>query len=401
MKVIRRVPGQVQSLTAIGSQPTAHAPRTTHHAQFTPFIPHPSSLIPPAPSPQSGIALIIVMISIFVLTVLAGGFAYSMKVETKLARNANSESQLEWLGRSAIECARWELAQQLTIPQEPYDALNQVWAGGIGGAGTSNSPLADFKNEIQLQNGGATWTIVDLERKANINVANEALLQQALLVMGVDAGQMTPVCNSILDWIDPDDTPRVQGAESDFYQGLNPPYFAKNGPIDDISELLLIKGAADFYAAGDPTAPQQNIYNPLTSRFSNNGNVMPAAPIGLTNLFTALSTGKINLNTASAEVLQIIPTVTPEAAQGIVSARDGEDDGSGLFGPYRNVGEVRRVPQVSLPMLGAIQQFGTVRSSTFEVHVDAQMAGYHRHFVGILGRNSPRDVQILSFYWTN
>jgi len=85
-------------------------------------------------SEQAGIALIIVMISIFVLTMLAGGFAWSMKVETKLARNANSESQLEWLGRSAVECARWELAQQLSIAQEPYDALNQVWAGGMGGA---------------------------------------------------------------------------------------------------------------------------------------------------------------------------------------------------------------------------------------------------------------------------
>jgi general secretion pathway protein K len=350
---------------------------------------------------QAGIALIIVMISIFVLTMLAGGFAWSMKVETKLARNANSKSQLEWLGRSAVECARWELAQQLTIPQEPYDALNQVWAGGMGGAGTSNSPLADFKNEIEIEGGGATWKIVDGERKANINTATEATLQQALMVMGVDAGQMTPIVNSILDWIDRDDATRIQGAESDFYQGLSPPYFAKNGPIDDISELLLIKGAADFYGAADPSVAQQKVYNPLTSRFSGSADLMAAAPVGLTNLFTPLSTGKININTASAEVLQIVPSITPEAAQGIVSAREGEDDGSGMFGPYRNVGEVRRVPEVSLPMLGPLQQFCGVRSSTFEVHVDAYMAGYHRHFVGIIGRNNPRDVQILSFYWTN
>lgn len=350
---------------------------------------------------QAGIALVIVMISIFVLTMLAGGFASSMKVETKLARNANSESQLEWLGRSAIECARWELAQQLMIPQEPYDALNQVWAGGMGGAGTSNSPLADFKNELQVQGGGATWKIVDLESKANINVANEGMLQQGLLVMGVDAGQMTPIVNSILDWIDRDETPRIQGAESDFYQSLNPPYFSKNGPIDNISELLLIKGAADYYTGNPGGAPQPNAYNPLTSRFGPSDNTIPTSTVGLTNLFTPLSTGKINVNTASAEVLQLIPTITPEAAEGIVSARDGEDDGSGMFGPYRNLGEVRRVPEVSLPMLGALQQFATVRSSTFEVHVDAQIAGYHRHFVGIIGRNNPRDVQVLSFYWTD
>jgi general secretion pathway protein K len=350
---------------------------------------------------QAGIALIIVMISIFVLTILAGGFAYSMKVETKLARNANSESQLEWLGRSAIESARWELAQQLMISQEPYDALNQVWAGGMGGAGTSNSPLADFKNELQIQNGGATWKITDLERKANINIATEATLQQGLLVMGVDAGQMTPVINSILDWIDRDETPRIQGAESDFYQGLTPPYYSKNGPIDDISELLLIKGAADFYAAGDNPQAGQRIYNPMTSRFNSSGVSLATPAVGLTNLFTPLSTGKININTASAEVLQIIPSITPEAAQGIVAAREGEDDGSGMFGPYRNLGEVRRVPEVSLPMLGALQQFCGVRSSTFEVQVDAQVAGYHRHFVGIIGRNNPRDLQILSFYWTD
>jgi type II secretory pathway component PulK len=271
----------------------------------------------------------------------------------------------------------------------------------MGGAGTSNSPLADFKNEIQIEGGGATWTILDCERKANINTATEATLQQALMVMGVDAGQFTPIVNSILDWIDRDDTTRIQGAESDFYQGLNPPYFAKNGPIDDISELLLINAAADFYGAADPSVAQQKVYNPLTSRFSGSANLMPAAPVGLTNLFTPLSSGKININTASAEVLQIVPSITPEAAQGIVSARQGEDDGSGMFGPYRNVGEVRRVPEVSLPMLGALQQFCDVRSRVFEVHVDAYMAGYHRHFVGIIGRNNPRDVQILSFYWTN
>src|SRR5207248_599747 len=113
---------------------------------------------------QSGIALVIVMISIFVLAILAGGFAYSMKVETKLARNANSETEIQWLGRSGVEYARWVLAQQLAIPNEPYDALNQVWAGGSGGLGTSNSPLANVQSDVKLGNGHFTWHIVDLER---------------------------------------------------------------------------------------------------------------------------------------------------------------------------------------------------------------------------------------------
>ena len=56
------------------------------------------------------------MISIMVLTILAAGFAYSMRVETKLARNANSEAELEWLGRSGVEYARWVLANSRANP---------------------------------------------------------------------------------------------------------------------------------------------------------------------------------------------------------------------------------------------------------------------------------------------
>lgn len=356
---------------------------------------------------ESGVALVIVMITIFVLTMIAGGFALSMKVETRLARNANSEAEIEWLGRSAVECARWELAQQLMISQEPYDGLDQVWAGGGGGIGTSNSPLADFKHELDTPDGGvATWTITDLERRANINnpvIANEAILQQAMMVIGVDAGSQTPIVNSILDWITPGESPRIQGAKSDYYQGLQPiPYYAKDGPIDDLSELLLVRGIRDLpelYYGGFATNYQPGYFNAQASRFG--GTPMITGGVGLTNLFTPLSDGKININTASAEVLQIIPGVTPDMAQAIVSARTGADDGSGLNGPYRTLDQVRRVPEVNLMVARQLQQYCDVRSRTFEVHVDAQVAGYHRHFVGVLGRNNPRDVQVLSFYWTD
>ncbi len=344
------------------------------------------------------------MISIFVLTILAGGFAYSMKVETKLARNANSETELEWLGRSGVEKARWILSEQLKISQEPYDGLDQVWAGGAGGIGTSNSPLAQVQLNLDVPNGHADISIVDLERKANINTASEAVLQQALMVMGVDAGEMTPIVNSILDWIDPDDNIRVQGAESEAYQNYIPnhPYVAKNGPIDDLSELLLIKGITpELYYGVSASNYTQRALQPQGGRYGSAVAAGPVFAVGLTNLFTPLSDGKININTASAEVLQTIPLVTPEAAQGIVAARAGAADGSGLNGPYMNIAQVRRVPEVSLPMQGAIQQFCDVRSRTFEVHVKATANGYTRDFVGILGRNNPRDVQVLSFYWTD
>ena len=50
------------------------------------------------------------------------------------------------------------------------------------------------------------------------------------------------IANSILDWLDPDDSPRASGAESDYYSSLSPAYQCKNGPLDSLEELLLVKG---------------------------------------------------------------------------------------------------------------------------------------------------------------
>ncbi len=349
--------------------------------------------------PNNGVALIMVMIAITVLAVLAFGFAYSMTVETRLARNGNSEAELEWLGRSGVEYARWILSEQLRIPGEPYHALNQVWAGGPGGIGTTNTPLLNVEKEVHLGRGSFTWTITDLERKANVNLANQMLLEQALTLMGVDPGDMTPIVSSILDWIDPDDTTHPQGAETDYYQSLQPPYEAKNGPIDDMSELLLIKGITPELFWGDSaTNHPGGVFLPKQNRFADRASTRVFSS-GLVDLFTPMSAGRININTASAEVLQLIPGVDANIAQGIVNAREGDDDGTGLVGPYRTVDQVRRVPEVDMEAARMIAQFCDVRSRTFQVQIDAQIGSYHRQFVAVLGCVNPREIPILTFYW--
>ena len=351
---------------------------------------------------SKGIALIIAMISILVLATLAGGFAYSMKIETKLARNANFETELEWLGRSGVEFACWVLAEQLRITAEPYDALNQKWAGGPGGGGTTNSPLANVNvyAPVQLGNGSFTITkIIDLERKFNINLADQVILERALMAMGVDVADSTSIVNSILDWMDRDNMTRVGGAEKDHYQGYDPPYFAKNGPIDDISELLFIRGVTPELYWG-PTHAEHSLaaFQARARRFGFEGQA--TSTVGLVDIFTALSSGKININTASAEVLQLIPGVDNNLAQAIVAGRAEAFDpvGGGLAGPYRSVDDVRRLPEMPLPLVGQLRQFCDVRSRTFEVQVEAEVGGYRRQFVAVVGRNNLRDVQVLSFY---
>src|SRR5207302_1022705 len=57
------------------------------------------------------------------------------------------------------------------------------------------------------------------------------------------------VADSILDWLDPDDDPRPNGAESNYYSALG--YSAKNGPMDSLDELLMVKGVT----APSPASP--------------------------------------------------------------------------------------------------------------------------------------------------
>jgi type II secretory pathway component PulK len=86
--------------------------------------------------------------------------------------------------------------------------------------------------------------VIDESGKINLN----ALLQidssgnagsQMLMLL---PNMTQDVANSILDWMDTDDTPRQDGAENDYYSTQSPPYQCKNGPFDSLEELLLVKG---------------------------------------------------------------------------------------------------------------------------------------------------------------
>ena len=341
-----------------------------------------------------------VMIAIFVLAMLAGAFAFSMKVEMHLAMNANNEANLIWLGRSGVELAKYVVSQQMLVPSEPYDALNQKWAGGPGTMAESNSPLSEISlKDYQVGDGKVSVSITDCERKLNINVADSTLLQKVLGQMQMDASDIPTVSDSILDWISTGNTPRLNGAKNDYYQSLDPPYYAKNAPMDDPSEMLLVKGVTpDLYWGSSSTnyslAYFQKPPGPsLTPDQQNNSN------LGLADIFTAISSGKININTASADVLAMLPGIDQINAECIVKQRAGPDgtDGTEDDLPFRNVGElINCVPRGAMPYL---QRICDVRSRTFEVKVEASIGPATRTFYAIIARNSPNDVQILSFYW--
>jgi len=61
------------------------------------------------------------------------------------------------------------------------------------------------------------------------------------VLMGLP-GMTEDIADSILDWLDSDDQQREFGAEVDYYSSLTPGYAPKNGPLETVEELLLVKG---------------------------------------------------------------------------------------------------------------------------------------------------------------
>jgi general secretion pathway protein K len=284
---------------------------------------------------------------------------------------------------------------------QPYDALNQKWAGGTG---DTNSPVADLPlDNYELGRGRGSVKIVDLERKFNINTMtrmNSEVLGQALLLIGVDAAEKDKIRNAILDWTDSKTTgPRDTG--DSYYKSLDPPYAAKHGPLDDITELMLVRYITPpmFYGSGQSGEYSRGvIHRPGLGRSALDE---PTYPVGFIDLFTTLSSGRVNINTASATVLQCIPEVEESLAQAIIGARAGPDDPpEGVEGrmAFRSIQELQRVPGMPPAIINQLARYCDVRSSTFDVQVEASIGTYKRLYHAVLRRDGNK-IQCLFLYW--
>lgn len=371
------------------------------------------------PSSRRGFALILVMTVIFVLAILAGAFAYSMKVESRLAANANNESELEWMGRSGVELAKYVLDQSLRLGAR-YTALNQLWAGGPGDGQETNSPLTAINlKHYELGGGVISVHITDLERKLNINRLINLrgpqggpadILQRAFTFLGVDAGESASISDSIVDWRDPDDQTNLGGAETDFYLGRAQPHLAKNGPIDDLAELLLVNGVTpELYWGPRWVAHQFQFVESRRGRRGRAEDLRPIYPLGLVDLFTPLSNGAVNINTASSPVLQIALGIPDNLAAEIIRARSGLDgvEGTDDDTPFQNTA-MAMVPGMEAMPPGTRAPLSVI-SSHFEITVDVRLGRSQRQCVAVVGRNVPGipasattgegGVKVLTFSW--
>jgi general secretion pathway protein K len=169
---------------------------------------------------------------------------------------------------------------------------------GVGVAGIEKS-LGDGKFIVD---------IVPEESRRNVNTLSEEDWEEILDQAGVENTRWPDLIDSFLDWVDEDDNYRLHGAESDdaFYKEAE--YEVKNAPLDTVDELLMIKGFEPALLYGGPSAEDDNI------TYS-----------GIAGWLTTWGDGKVNINTASREVLLTLPNIEEDVIDRILEFRTGLD----------------------------------------------------------------------------
>ena len=181
--------------------------------------------VPPFPAPaqgQTGMALVLTLWLLTLLTVMVGGFSYAMRNETRLTVHGVELAK----ARSRAEAGVWLAVSDLLSPQS-----ERRWPSDGAPA------LADFGE------GTISLRIQDEAGRIDLNRASDELLRGLLEAASQPGDDVTLPLNAILDWRDQDKDRRDPGAEDNDYP--HDGYGAKDGPFNSIGELRRVAGITD------------------------------------------------------------------------------------------------------------------------------------------------------------
>ena len=196
---------------------------------------------------EKGVALIMVLWIIAILSVIAFEFSYAMRTEVKIVKNFQEELQLYALAEGGVERAIAELVykhdprvqnKRRILKSKDFPSEKKEWV--TDGRGY---PLTFELGVCEVRVRGEAG-------KININLVSGMLLRKIITNLGVEGEAEDIVVDSLLDWRDPDDLYRLNGAENDYYQSLPEPYECKNGNLDSNQSRIPVEYQRSLFGPG-------------------------------------------------------------------------------------------------------------------------------------------------------
>lgn len=255
---------------------------------------------------QGGFILLTVIALLVVLVLLAAAAATTTnRVRADQARD-DARIAGEINGFSTRATVLYLLATQrltfggLTVDDQIRMTADEVAASKQGEVVFSNLPVG---NELRLDNslyhglGTSVFALQADSGRLSVNWVNPALLERWLINLNVPMEEQGPLLAKLLDYQDPDDVYRINGAEAEQYRaaGRPPP---PNRPLATALELRQVLGWDKALATLDERQ--------------------------LVDTVTVARSAQISINTAPASVLALLPGVTAETAARVVAMRQLE-----------------------------------------------------------------------------
>lgn len=334
---------------------------------------------------RAGIALVVVMTVITMLTVLAAELLQNSSIAFQVATSERDRLRAEYLAKSGLNLTRLLIANEPAIRQvvSPFyqlavqrpppqlnvwdfsDALLAPFASSSTAASLGADTGIDFGMMEGLIDAHGTFEVITVPENAKINVnkplffadneARKSVAMQLYTLMGGLQSPQSPydpmfasrdadgffttrldIVSAMIDWWDWDQQRTVfdpgaleigaGGSEDDVYRQLRDPYVVKNAPFDSLEEMRLIRGVGDdFWATFVESSPDDPRVRNVTIYGSGAVNVNLAPPAVLrARLCSFLTEQPLCSNPAEAAAFDML-LGTAQRAIGIAAFSSVDD----------------------------------------------------------------------------
>ena len=171
--------------------------------------------------PVRGVAFVLVMWLIAMLSVLLGSFALVARTESMQSRHLFDTTTARYAAEAGINLAVYGLSKS-----DP----TQKWVA-------DGRPYSFVFDEVEVE-----VSLTDDSGKIDINAADQISLKSLFVGVGVEEPKAEELADAIQDWRDPDDLTSLHGAERGDYRAAGLSYSPRNAPFETLSEIQQVYG---------------------------------------------------------------------------------------------------------------------------------------------------------------
>ena len=306
---------------------------------------------------RQGSVLVFVLIVISCMTIIAFGMAYQTRIEMRLSKSSSQQTKIWYLALAGLQSCKAILAQSELSPEQTAKVCRFYSANDNGKLFEQLKLRSD--EGIQL----ICW-IRDENGFLDLNKSDSASWENL-------SGFTRDKRACILDWKDPDSDTNPDGAETDFYERLEPSYSCKNASLISLKELLFVKNITrDDYLG---SILKDNLTNSDDTKILFDEDLTQPSPF--IDLFTVYGRDKVNINTVSAEILSALPDLDQQTADVVLAFRAGPDgqehtDDDVIIENTEDISQIEDLTELQIELLG---QYCCFNSSLFRVFCYAKV----------------------------